>query len=240
VARAAGAEVRFESELMPELGPALGKGDAIWRALTVADGDIVVYMDSDTTDFGAHYLHGMIGPLLTDPAVRFVKGCYTRPLSAGETLQPDAGSRVTELTAKPLLNIFYPELTGFAQPLAGEIAASRELLTSIPFLTGYAVEIAMLIDAFAAVGIDAMAQVDLGTRTNPNQSLFALGKMAYAVARAVELRLRRDGRLQGEAEPESEYVQALRAVDGLRLERSTVDVVERPPMRDVLARRPGG
>jgi glucosyl-3-phosphoglycerate synthase len=237
VARLAGANVHDESELVPQLGPALGKGDAIWRALAVARGDLVLYLDSDTIDFGPQYVYGMLGPLLADPEVQFVKACYTRPLTAGGSVQVDGGSRVTELTAKPLLNLFYPELTGFAQPLAGEIAASRELLASIPFLTGYAVEIAMLIDVLGVAGLDAMAQVDLGSRTNPNQSLFALGKMAYAVARAFELRLRREGRLQGEAVPEGEYVQAIRAVDGLRLERSAVEVVERPPMRELLAAR---
>jgi glucosyl-3-phosphoglycerate synthase len=229
-----GAEVYDEDELMSGFGSAIGKGDAIWRALSVARGDLVMYLDTDTPDFAQQFVYGMLGPLLTVPELQFVKGSYSRPLTNGRRLVLDEGARVTELTAKPLLNLFYPELGGFAQPLAGEMAATRELLSSIPYLTGYAVETAMLIDVLAAVGIDAMAQVDLGNRTNRNQSLHELGKMSYAVLLAVASRLRRDGRLlESGREPDS-YVRAIRSVAGLSLERARVEVVERPPIAGVL------
>ncbi len=232
-----GAEVHQEDELMPELGPSLGKGDAMWRALSVVRGDLVLYLDSDTSDFGPEFVYAMLGPLLLEPGVQFVKALYSRPWTDGTIVQPDAGARVTELTAKPLLNLFYRELAGFAQPLAGEAAGSRELLSSIPFLTGYAVEAAMLIDVLGEVGLDAMAQVDLGSRSNKNQSLFALGRMAYAVLLAVESRLRRDGRIDASslAQEREEYLHAIRSADELRLERTAVEIVERPPMAEALA-----
>jgi glucosyl-3-phosphoglycerate synthase len=234
VARRHGAEVYDEDELLPAFGPAIGKGDAIWRALSVARGDVIIYLDADTPDFGPHFVYGSLAPLLTVPELRFVKGSYSRPLTNGTGLQPNEGARVTELTAKPLLNLFYPELGGFAQPLAGEMAATRDMLTSIPYLTGYAVETAMLIDVMEAAGIDAMAQVDLGTRRNRNQSLHELGKMSYAVLMAVASRLRRDGRLLESGAEHESYVRAIRSATGLSLERALIEVVERPPIGEVL------
>jgi glucosyl-3-phosphoglycerate synthase len=233
VARRAGLEVYDENELMPGFGPAIGKGDAMWRALSVARGDVVVYVDADTANFGPHFVYGTLGPLLAEPGVRFVKGTFHRPFQAPDgTVAQDAG-RVTELTAKPLFGVFYPELAGFGQPLAGETAASRDLLQSISFCTGYAVETAMMIDVLEAVGLDAMAQVDLGTRQNRHQELVALGSMSYEVVRAVVLRLMRDGRLSPGPDPDA-YLRAICSPDGVRLEERDVEVVERPPMADAL------
>jgi glucosyl-3-phosphoglycerate synthase len=223
IARRRGAEVYDESELMPEFGPALGKGDAMWRALSVASGDIVLYADADSASFESHFIYGMLGPLLTDSEVRFVKATYHRPFTAPDgTVMDDAG-RVTELTAKPLLAIFYPELAGFGQPLAGEVAARRDLLCSIPFLTGYAVEAGMMIDVLRAAGLGAMAQVDLGSRVNRSQRLLALNSMSYAVARALLTRA-------GQAVEAESYLHAANQPTGVRLERRRVPVVERPPL----------
>src|ERR1700728_2059605 len=127
IARAWGAEVYSENELLPEYGPAQGKGDAMWRSLSVARGDIVMFADADTTDFGEHFVYGTLGPLLADPAIVFCKAAYRRPFAAGENSVADGGGRVTELMAKPMLNRFYPQLTGFVQPLAGEFAARAAL-----------------------------------------------------------------------------------------------------------------
>src|SRR5207248_9175145 len=135
----------------------------------------------------------MIGPLACEQGISFVKGAYRRPFKLGSESAAEGGGRVTELTARPLLNLFYPELAGFRQPLAGEIAARRQLLERLPFSTGYAVEIALLIDAWAAAGLDALAQVDLDVRQNRHQPLGKLGPMAYAVLRAVAHRLEREG-----------------------------------------------
>jgi glucosyl-3-phosphoglycerate synthase len=229
VAAAAGAEVHQESELVPELGPARGKGDAMWRALDVVRGEVVVYLDSDTRDFSPHFAIGMLGPLLSHPELSFVKAFFRRPY-----LRPDGseaaadGGRVTELTARPLLSAFYPELAAFAQPLAGEVAARRSLLERIPYATGYAVETAMLLHARDALGgTDAMAQVDLDVRLNRHQPLSELGPMAYAVLRVVLDRLRAEGLLTGdEALP-------LQSADGGLVH---VDVVERPPFATLHAR----
>ena len=193
IAAGLGAEVYAQSELLPEMGPVLGKGDAMWRALTVLTGDVVCFVDGDSEDFGPHFIRGLLGPL-ADPDVQYVKGFYARPFRG----EPEGGGRVTELTAKPLLRLFYPELAGCRQPLAGEIAARRSLLERIPWTTGYGVEIAQLIDVYREVGIDAMAQVDLDSRQNRHQPLSALGPMASAVACAVAERLRREGRLDAE------------------------------------------
>jgi glucosyl-3-phosphoglycerate synthase len=185
IAARLGAEVHRQSRLMPAFGEVLGKGDAMWRALSVLSGDVVCFVDADTEQFGPHFASGLVGPLVTDPGVRFVKGFYRRPFRLGDELAPEGGGRVTELTARPLLELFYPQLAGIRQPLAGEIAARRELLERLPFATGYAVEIAMLIDAWSVAGIDAIAQVDLDVRQNRHQPLSELGPMAAAVLRAV-------------------------------------------------------
>lgn len=185
IARGAGAEVFLESELLPQVGPVEGKGDAMWRALSVATGEIVVYLDGDVHDFGAHYVTGLLGPLLAPGRADFVKGFYRRPLALDGVEIEDGGGRVTELTAKPLLELVAPELAAFKQPLAGECAARRSLLEAIPFSTGYGVEIAMLVDVWRRVGIARMAQVGLGTKRNSHQSLAELASMSREVAEAL-------------------------------------------------------
>jgi glucosyl-3-phosphoglycerate synthase len=197
IARSFGIEVHDQSALMPELGPVLGKGDAMWRALAILDGDIVCFLDADSECFGAHYVCGLIGPLLLKPGVEFVKGFYRRPFRIAGLTVPDEGGRVTELTARPLLNAFYPDLTAIEQPLAGEVAVRRELLEQLPFVTGYGVDVALLLDAYLLAGLDALAQVDLDVRQNAHQPLHELGPMAAAVLEAVASRLMRDGRLRG-------------------------------------------
>jgi glucosyl-3-phosphoglycerate synthase len=197
IARSLGAEVHDQEQLMPEFGPVLGKGDAMWRALRVLRGEIVCFLDADSGEFGAHFVRGLLGPLLLDPSISFVKGFYRRPFRVGDVTLPDGGGRVTELTARPLLNMFYPALAAVAQPLAGEVAARRSLLVGLPFVSGYGVDIALLLDAYREVGLEGLAQVDLDVRQNAHQPLRDLGPMAYAVLHAVASRLERDGRLQG-------------------------------------------
>ena len=251
IARAHGAEVYSENELLPEYGPAQGKGDAMWRALSVARGDIVMFADADTRDFGEHFVYGTLGPLLMAPGVQFSKAAYRRPFTSAEQSVADGGGRVTELMAKPLLNFFFPELTGFVQPLAGEFAASRDLLLRTPFLTGYGVEIAILIDVLGAVGLPAMAQVDLGSRQNRHQPLWDLTRMSSAVLRALARRVpaldnavpspRAPGLwdLPGPVGPET-YLHAVATQDGLRLDEHLTELLERPPMTQVLPAHGGG
>jgi glucosyl-3-phosphoglycerate synthase len=229
VAARAGAEVYQEALLLPEFGQVLGKGDAMWRALGVARGDLVLYLDSDTRDFSPHFATGMLGPLLCEPVLQFVKGFFRRPyVGADGTQLPADGGRVTELTARPLLSAFYPELAAFAQPLAGEVAARRSLFERIPFATGYAVETAMLLDARDTLGsTDGMAQVDLDVRLNRHQPLQQLGPMAYSVLRVILERLRSDGRLLDDHAP------PFQTADGGLVQ---VEVVERPPYATLRAR----
>jgi glucosyl-3-phosphoglycerate synthase len=188
VARRHGLAVAQESALLPEYGPPQGKGDAMWRGLAATESEIVAFADTDTADFHDGFLLGLIGPLLCDPDVQLVKGAFRRPFRDGATVLADGGGRVTELMARPLLNLHAPELAVFEQPLAGETAARRELLEQIPFSAGYGVEIAMLIDCWRACGLDGLAQVDLGERQNRHQSLRELSAMAYAVLVAAQTR----------------------------------------------------
>jgi glucosyl-3-phosphoglycerate synthase len=246
IARAHGAEVYSENELLPEFGPALGKGDAMWRGLSVARGDIVMFADTDTRDFGPHFVYGTLGPLLTVPGVRFSKAAYRRPFTSDAQSVVDGGGRVTELTAKPLLNFFFPELTGLVQPLAGEFAAYRDLLYRIPFLTGYGVEIALLVDVLSDVGLPAMAQVDLGSRQNRHQSLWDLTRMSSTVLRALARRV--PALEQRELAPRAVDVRELRGPEtylhavateaGLRLDEHINELYERPSMSGVLAAHP--
>lgn len=229
IARALGAEVYSQEELMPERGAVVGKGDAMWRALGVLHGELICFLDADTDGFGAHFACGLLGPLICDPRIKFVKACYRRPFRVGALTLPDEGGRVTELTARPLLNLFYRELVGFEQPLAGEFAARRTLLERLPFMTGYGVEIGLLIDAYAAEGLEGLAQVDLDLRQNSHQPLRELGPMAAAVLRAVALRLEREGRLSG---PLPDTFSAPGA-GGLR--ELTIAALERPPLSSLHA-----
>lgn len=185
----AGATVVRESELNSRFGPPRGKGDAMWRAAAEASGDVLVFCDTDTSDFSRGFVLGLLGPILTEPAVRLVKGAFARPLRLGDELLHGEGGRVTELVAKPLLNLHFFDLAGLEQPLAGEIAIDRSLFGKLSVPVGYGVEIAMLIDALELVGLDAIAQTRLGSRQNRHQPLAALGAMAYEVIVAVQRRV---------------------------------------------------
>ena len=228
LAAGAGAEVYDARSLMPEVGPLAGKGDALWRSLSVLHGDVICFVDADSEDFGEHFVTGLAGPLLALGRIQFVKASYRRPFKLGDTRLPEGGGRVTELTARPLLNAFYPDLAVFGQPLAGEVAARRDLLVRIPFDTGYAVESGMLIDVWSRVGLHGMAEVNLGTRQNCHRPLSELTPMASTVLQAVMSRVRRDGRLTGTISTR------LLSPAGAE-EPSDVRVIQRPPLAEHLA-----
>ncbi|MFW6186839.1 MAG: glucosyl-3-phosphoglycerate synthase [Actinomycetota bacterium] len=226
LAAAAGARVFPQDEILPAHGNIPGKGEALWKSLAVTTGEIVAFIDADLREFDPGFAVGLLGPLLTEPGVQFVKSCYDRPLDDGATLMPAGGGRVTELVARPLLNLFWPQLAGIVQPLAGEYAASRDLLERLPFVSGYGVEIGMLIDVLAEVGLDGMAQVDLGVRRHRNSSDEALARMAMQVQLTVQAR--RDGAVAGEhAAPLTQF---LRDEDRFLAETAEISVRERPPM----------
>ncbi|WP_445149662.1 glucosyl-3-phosphoglycerate synthase [Baekduia sp. Peel2402] len=221
LAERAGARVEAQDDLLPEHGPALGKGDAMWRGLAATTGDVVAYLDADTRDPAPVHLLGLLGPLLAgNQQIQLVKGAFDRPFDDGAAIRPAEGGRVTELMARPLLNLLVPQLAGFEQPLAGETAARRELLEALAFPVGYGVEIAMLIDALRHAGLDALAESRLGTRQNEHQPLRDLGAMAFAVLCAVQARVP-----MGDAVPAG-LVQPW--ADGAVRD---VPVAERPPLR---------
>jgi glucosyl-3-phosphoglycerate synthase len=228
IARRAGLQVVQENELLPEYGPAQGKGDAMWRGLAATDSEIVAFADTDTEDFHQGFLLGLIGPLLCDPEIQLVKGTFRRPFRNGATVLAEGGGRVTELMARPLLNLHAPELTVFEQPLAGETAARRQLLEQIPFSAGYGVEIAMLIDCWRACGLDGLAQVDLGERQNRHQPLRDLSAMAYAVLVAAQTRFL--GAAFAEAHACSSIILPPARSNPQVMEHRSVTVEERPPL----------
>lgn len=197
VAERAGAEVWQEGELLPSFGAVRGKGDAMWRALSRLDTELVCFLDADTEDFSAHFATGLLGPLVCEPEVSFVKAFYRRPLpgaTEAEVAVGEGGGRVNSLMARPALALLYPELAEIRQPLAGEVAARTELLQRLPFATGYGVETAMLIDAWREVGLEGIAQVDLDEHRNHHQPLRALEPMALTVLATAMSRAQRDGR----------------------------------------------
>ena len=229
-ARDAGAQVVDQAIAVPDVEPGTGKGDALWKGLAVSEGDLVVFLDADLHDADERYVVGLLGPLLVEPEVAYVKGCYERPFDLGIELRPQGGGRVTELLARPLLAAFWPHLAGLVQPLAGEYAGRRSVLEQVPFVQGWGVELALLIDISGRFGAGAIAQVDLGARIHSHQSLAALGRMAGEILHVAADRLRSEGRLS-EAELAATLFQPERGPDGqLRLTEAQIEVRERPPL----------
>jgi glucosyl-3-phosphoglycerate synthase len=223
VAADAGARVVHRDDILPRIPTVPGKGEVLWRSLLVTSGDIVCFIDADLKEFSADFVSGIVGPLLTDPGVDLVKAMYDRPLgsAAGQ------GGRVTELMARPLLNMHWPQLAGFVQPLGGEYAARRSLLEQLPFPVGYGVELGMLVDALHTVGLDALAQVDVGVRKHRHQDGQALGRMAAAIYRTAQLRLARGHLIR------PKITQFERGETGFEPRTHSVDMEERPPMAEI-------
>ena len=230
IAEASGARVYAVSELGPDVPVQPGKGEALWRSLSAVTGEIVVWIDSDIRNFSPRFVTGLVAPLVNDPTISFVKGFYRRPILRGGELVPDEGGRITELLARPLLAALYPELTAFEQPLAGEYAGRVDVLRRIPFFTGYSVEAGLLIDMLSLVGLDALAQVDLGERVHRNRPLSELSPIAYAIARTILMRAEESGRVRRSVEIAPAPL--LRPTpDGLSAH--DVHEIERPPIAEL-------
>ncbi|MFF9203784.1 glucosyl-3-phosphoglycerate synthase [Streptomyces sp. NPDC014986] len=231
-AAAAGATVVPRDAILPRLPAVPGKGEVLWRSLLATRGDIVCFVDADLREFSSDFVSGIVGPLLTEPDVHLVKAMYDRPLTLpdGRAAGPAAtgqGGRVTELVARPLLNMHWPRLAGFVQPLGGEYAARRTLLERLPFPVGYGVELGMLVDALHLVGLDALAQVDVGVRKHRHQDDQALGRMAAAIYRTAQLRLARGHLIR------PSLTQFERTGGTFAPRTFSVDTEERPPMTEI-------
>ncbi|MCI0553335.1 MAG: glucosyl-3-phosphoglycerate synthase [Anaerolineae bacterium] len=233
IAKGLGIPVHIHQNILPQYGARPGKGEALWKSLYCTQGDIIIWIDTDIVNIHPRFVYGLIAPLLLRREIQFVKGFYRRPLKVGNKMQAGGGGRVTELTARPLLNLFYPELSGIIQPLSGEYGGRRKALEQLPFFSGYGVEIGLLIDLFEAFGLSAIAQVDLQERVHHNQTLEALSKMSFAIIQAVIRKL------------EKRYNRSFlddvnKTMKLIRYERERffldVDEIaegERPPMREV-------
>ena len=235
IAAAEGVPVYVHQELLPELGARSGKGEALWKSLLVTRGDVVLWIDTDIVNIHPRFVYGILGPLLIHPHIMFVKGFYRRPLREGARgrRQPTGGGRVTELAARPMFNMFYPELSGIVQPLAGEYGGRRRLLERIPFFSGYGVETGLLIECYERCGLAAIAQVDLLERVHHNQSLEALSKMSFAILQAF---LRKLEKRYGRAliEDVNKSLKLIRyGAGGYYLHVEEILEYERPPMLEV-------
>jgi glycosyltransferase involved in cell wall biosynthesis len=226
VARAAGARVVPVDAVVPAGIAAGGKGEALWASLLVTDGDLLVFLDADLQDFTSRYVVGLLGPLVLHPEVAYVKATYDRPLTTAAGVAPAGGGRVTELLARPLLNAWWPRLSGFVQPLSGEYAGRRSVLEQVPFVTGYGVEVGLLIDLLDLVGLDGLAQVDLERRVHRHQQDQALGRMSAELLQAIVRRLP-----PGTPVPRQELDQYVRGADGrYEVVPWRVAAAERPPL----------
>ncbi len=230
VARAGGARVLATDAILPLIPPVAGKGEAMWRGLAATDGDFVVFVDADLRSFTPEYVVALLGPLMTDTNIRLVKAAYARPLVNDSGVRIGGGGRVTELVARPLLNLHWPELAGVAQPLAGEYAARRDTLEDVPFPCGYGVEIALLIDIAARWGINAIAQVDLGERLHRHQDQQRLGLMAAEIWQVALARLDPQVLIPRSGETLAQFTYG---PQGLEVADHHVDVLARPPMREI-------
>lgn len=231
-----GVPVFIHDEILPEVGTYRGKGEALWKSLHVLTGDIVAWVDTDVTTAHPKFVYGIVGPLLMRPELHFVKAFYQRPLRIGDELQATGGGRVTELAARPILNLFFPELSGIVQPLSGEQAGRRALLEQLPFFSGYGVETGLLVDTLQRVGLNAIAQVDMRQRIHRNQSLYDLSMMSFEV---LQVALKRVGEAHNtNLLEEANFTMKLIAAKGagkLHLEMHDIVDVERPPIASIPA-----
>ena len=233
IARELGIPVFIHQQLLPEHGARRGKGEALWKSLLVTRGDIILWIDTDIVNIQPHFVYGLIGPLLLRPEIQLVKGFYQRPLRVGDKLQASGGGRVTELTARPLLNLLYPELSGLIQPLAGEYGGRRSTLEKLHFSSGYGVEIGMLIDTLEMSGLGAIAQVDLQERIHHNQPLEALSKMSFTIIQTV---FRKLGKRYGHnfIDDMNRTMKLIRYEPGrFFLDVDEIAEQERPPMQEI-------
>ncbi len=225
-----GIPVYIHQDILPQYGAYRGKGEALWKSLYVLKGDIIAWIDTDIKNIHPRFVYGILGPLLRDRRIRYVKGFYRRPLKEGDKLIAGGGGRVTELTARPLINLFFPELSGLIQPLSGEYAGRRRALEQLPFFTGYGVETGLLIDTLETFGLQAIAQVDLRERIHHNQPLPSLSRMSFAIIQVIIGRLEERHKIRLLEEVNKTMNQIRYEPGRFYLDPAEVVERERPPM----------
>jgi len=237
IAASFGADVYTASEHLTECGDHRGKGENLWKALYLLKGDIIVYVDTDIKNIHPRFVYGLVGPLIQDPEIHYVKAFYDRPLAFSGGLRPTGGGRVTEILIRPLFSLFFPELAAILQPLSGEYAGRRSILEKIPFPIGYGVETAMLIDIYERLGLFALAQTDLDRRIHRNQETIALGRMAFGLLRTFMSRLKQKQMVTFEQELSS-IMRQYEVIEGkYRQVEYNIEELERQPMIEVDAYR---
>lgn len=238
IARELGIPVYIHQEVLPEAGePVAGKGEALWKSLHVLKGDIIAWVDTDVSNMDPQFVYGLVGPLLREPRIGYVKGYYHRPIQEGGTLQHEGGGRVTELTVRPLVNLFFPLLSGLVQPLAGEYAGRREVLEHLPFFSGYGVETGMLIDLLERYGLSSIGQVNLERRVHRNRSLADLSLTAFAIVQVMVTRLQERASIKLLEELNSSMKLIRFEEEHLSLEVRRVRDIQRPPIITIPAYR---
>jgi glucosyl-3-phosphoglycerate synthase len=231
IAASFGADVYVANDILPDLEQFKGKGENLWKALYITKGDIIIYIDADIKNIHHRFAYGLIGPLLLDDQIKYVKAFYDRPISVGKNkIRPTGGGRVTELVIRPLFSLFFPELTQIIQPLSGEYAGCREIFENIPFPIGYGVETSMILDIYEKWGLDVIAQVDLDRRIHRNQDTKALGRMAFAILKTFINRQKKLGLIDFKEDLFDEIIQYNLVDNEYQPEVMQIKGLERPPM----------
>ena len=234
IARAFGADVYEAKDILPGLENFKGKGENLWKALYVTEGDIIVYLDADIKNIHYRFAYALIAPLLFYDNVKYVKAFYDRPIAIGKNkIRPTGGGRVTELVIRPLFSLYFPELTQILQPLSGEYAGSREVFEAIPFPIGYGVETSMILDIYEKWGLDVIAQVDLDKRIHRNQDTRALGKMAFVIMMTFINRQKNLGLIKLKNDLFREMIQYNLVKDEYSPDIFKIEGHERPPIIEI-------
>lgn len=237
VAESFGADVYLAPDILPEYGERMGKGENLWKAIYQLNGDIIIYLDADIKNIHAKFAYGLLGPLIYRPTIKYVKAFYERPLVSSGGYRSAGGGRVTEVLVRPVMSLFFPELTAFLQPLSGEYAVRREVLEKIPFPIGFGVETAHLIDVYQRWGMEAFAQTDLDERVHQNRPLNELGQMAFGIMQTFLTRMESHGLLQNLPEMKTFLRQFKTQGEDFEQTIHEMEIEERPPMCEVEAYR---
>jgi glucosyl-3-phosphoglycerate synthase len=233
VAERFGARVFTSKTILPKYGTYRGKGENLWKSLYVLEGDIIVWVDADISNIAPKFVYGLVGPLLEDDRIGYVKAFYERPIRSSRGLAPSGGGRVTEILVRPLFSLFYPELARLIQPLSGEYSGRRSLLERLSFSVGYGVELGHIIDIFHMAGIEALAQVDLDLRIHRNQTTASLSKMAFGILNTFLTRGEKFGTAKALRELGEVHIALTTENDLHRVTKTPIPGVERPPMIEI-------